>query len=64
MTIFNNEVRDYFRFLNVSIDCEESASGLQWSLNVFANYCDLWKLNVNKAETKVLIFFPMSKVQA
>lgn len=34
----------------------ESASDLQKSLDVFANYCELWKLHVNIAKTKVLIF--------
>ena len=42
----------------------ESASDLQKSLDVFAEYCNLWTLWVNIAKTKVLIFFskgPMTK---
>ncbi|XP_061174937.1 uncharacterized protein LOC133184104 isoform X3 [Saccostrea echinata] len=41
----------------------ESASDLQKSLDVFAEYCDIWKLRVNIAKTKVLIFSkgPMAK---
>ena len=41
----------------------ESASDLQKSLDVFAEYCDLWKLQVNIAKTRVVIFSkgPMTK---
>ena len=41
----------------------ESASDLQKSLDVFAEYCNLWTLRVNIAKTKVLIFSkgPMTK---
>ena len=41
----------------------EYASDLQKSLDVFAEYCDLWKLRVNIAKTKVFIFSkgPMKK---
>ena len=34
----------------------ESESDLQNSLNVFENYCSLWKLKVNVEKTKILIF--------
>ena len=42
----------------------KSASDLQKSLDVFAEYCDIWKLRVNIAKTKVVIFSkgPMTKV--
>ena len=41
----------------------ESAYDLQKSLDVFAEYCNLWTLQVNIAKTKVLIFSkgPMTK---
>jgi len=34
----------------------ESESDLQNSLNVFEDYCSLWKLKVNVEKTKILIF--------
>jgi hypothetical protein len=34
----------------------ESASDLQSALNVYASYCDEWKLQLNASKTKVLVF--------
>ena len=34
----------------------ESANDLQHALDVFSDYCDVWKLHVNTTKTKVLIF--------
>ena len=34
----------------------ESTTDLQKSLDVFSKYCELWKLNVNIAKTKNLVF--------
>ena len=35
---------------------EDSAEGLQNSLNVLANYCTRWKLTVNTTKTKTIVF--------
>ena len=34
----------------------ETPQKLQTSINVFSDYCKLWKLNVNLSKTKVLVF--------
>ena len=34
----------------------ESAVDLQKSFDVFSEYCELWKLNVNIGKTKILVF--------
>ena len=34
----------------------ESPSGLQSCLDAFSCYCDQWKLNINVAKTKIIIF--------
>ena len=33
----------------------ETAEDLQNLLNIYANYCDAWKLKLNSSKTKVLI---------
>ena len=34
----------------------DSADGLQYALNTFSEYCDKWRLTVNIAKTKIIIF--------
>ena len=34
----------------------ESAEDLQYMLNIFANYCNQWKLKINIDKSKILIF--------
>ncbi len=34
----------------------ESEHGMQTGLNILSQYCDKWKLKVNTAKTKILIF--------
>ena len=36
----------------------ESAQGLQNSLNILSNYCSIWKLEINHAKSKVILFEP------
>lgn len=38
-----------------------SADGLQNSLNVYDEYCDIWKLTVNQSKSKVIIFSKRSQ---
>ncbi len=34
----------------------DSAEGLQNSLNILSDYCQKWKLTVNKEKTKIMVF--------
>ena len=34
----------------------ESLEGLQKALDIFQEYCKLWKLSVNSSKTKVIVF--------
>lgn len=34
----------------------ESAEGLQKALDIFSEYCNIWKLKVNTKKTKVVVF--------
>ena len=34
----------------------ETAEGMQNTLDCFEQYCNKWKLNINKSKTKVVIF--------
>ena len=34
----------------------ESLEGLQKALDIFQEYCNLWKLSVNSSKTKVIVF--------
>jgi hypothetical protein len=34
----------------------ETAEDLQNLLNIYANYCDVWRLKLNCSQTKVLVF--------
>ncbi|MCG8046717.1 MAG: reverse transcriptase domain-containing protein [Candidatus Thiodiazotropha endolucinida] len=43
-------------FADDTVLFSSSKEDLQYMLDVFENYCDLWKLTVNTTKTKVLIF--------
>jgi hypothetical protein len=34
----------------------DSASDLQLQLNIFCEYCNIWKLKVNSSKSKIIIF--------
>ena len=34
----------------------ESLEGMQKALDIFQEYCNLWKLSVNSSKTKVIVF--------
>ena len=46
-----------FLYADDTILISESAEDLQYMLNIFANYCNQWKLKINIDKTKILIFF-------
>ena len=40
----------------------ESRQGLQRCINKLSDYCDRWKLQINKVKTKILVFTPSGRI--
>jgi hypothetical protein len=58
---FDNSVLTFVKlfvllYADDTVIVAESAEDLQNALNVYRDYCDLWKLTVNISKTKVLVF--------
>ena len=55
------EINIYLKFIILlyaddTVIFSGSADGLHHALNTFSEYCDKWRLTVNTAKTKIIIF--------
>jgi hypothetical protein len=46
----------HFPFISQFCNFSETKEGMQQALDIFESYCEIWKLQVNVAKTKVMIF--------
>jgi hypothetical protein len=56
-----NELHIFYRFFVIlyaddTVILSETEEGMQQALDIFEFYCEIWRLQVNIAKTKVMIF--------